>query len=81
MTLKDQPYHEPFQIGANIYAKSGTSVDINQNPPNPIGVGPTFYRCFHVDPKTMKKKATFYWIGVDVEVEQVVPLQPNIIEQ
>lgn len=71
-TLTSIPYNTPFVISEGVFSKSGTSVHADQKPPNPIGTGPVFYRCFEMD-KNGKKKQTFRWISAEVEVS----LQPK----
>lgn len=71
-TLHSIPYNTPFAIPEGVFSKSGTSVNAEQKPPNHIGTGTTFYRCFEMD-KNGKKKPQFRWISADVEVS----LQPK----
>lgn len=71
-TLISIPYNIPFTIPEGEFVKTGHSVNIDQNPPTPIGPGPVFYRCFELDDKG-KKKLTFRWIGATMEVS----LQPK----
>lgn len=66
-TLRSIPYNTPFVIPEGAFVKTGHSVHVDHNPPTPIGLGPTFYRCFEIDNRG-KKKLNFRWIGSEVEV-------------
>lgn len=66
-TIASIPYNTPFTIHEGSFVKTGHSANADQHPPNPIGAGPTFYRCFEID-NMGKKKLTFRWICATTEV-------------